>query len=199
MKNLKRNISAALALVLVAHMAGAQSGGRRDQIPAEFMTPSKNWRAGSAGATVHYDRVTGMAQSPTGASQVIYFEKNGPGTLRQETFLQANAYGVVKSSLTTIDATVTVGTVTDDEGVTAKTLTIHPVRGEYKMMDNGKYSTRPVAQDELMSSKFSGKTYAVLRQKEPRTGKDVLMMIDLGENKRVDNSDTVLTYVVYEP
>ncbi len=188
-----------LALSLWAHAAAAQTAPRGDQIPAEFMTPSKSWRTGSAGLTVHLDKWTGRAQAPSGAAQVIHFEKNGPGTLRQETFLQANAYGVVKSTLTTIDATVTVGTVTDDEGVTASTLTIHPVRGDYKIVDNGKRSERPIPQDELMSSKFSGKTYAVLRRTDPGSGREVLMMIDLGANKRVDDTDTVFTYSVYVP
>lgn len=198
-KNIRCRIGLSIAFTLLAHGAMAQPAGRGDPIPAEFMAPSKSWRAGAAGLAVHYDRLTGMAQAPSGAAQVIHFEKDGPGTLRQETFLQANAYGVVKSTLTTIDATVTVGTVTDDEGVTAKTLTIHPVKGHYQIMDNGKHSTRPVGQDELKSGKFSGKTYAVLRRTDPASGREVLMMIDLGANKRVDSTDTVLTYSVYKP
>lgn len=199
MTHTRRRTGLLIALTLLAPAAGAQPAGRGDAIPAEFMTPSKSWRAGSAGLTVHLDRQTGRAQAPSGAAQVIHFEKNGPGTLRQETFLQANAYGIVKSTLTTIDATVTLGTVTDDEGVTAKTLTIHPVRGQYQIVDNGRHSTRPVSAEELASSKFSGKTYAVLRRTDPASGREVLMMIDLGANKRVDDNDTVLTYSVHAP
>lgn len=182
----------------MSSMQAQQGGG----IPAEWMQPSKAWRSGAMGATTFFDRSTGKAQAPTGAAQVLYFEKNGPGTLRQETFLQAGtAYGDVRASLTTVDGTVTVGSITDDEGVTAKTLTFQAVRGEYRIMNNGQYSTRPISPEELRSGKFSGKTYAVMRQTDPNYGRpqEVLLLIDLGANKKVDNSDTVTKFVVHQP
>ncbi len=199
-------LGAALACVLV-QQAGAQTmqssrPPAAQGVPAEWMQPSKVWRYGSVGATTFFDKSTGKAQAPTGAAQVIYFEAQGPGTLRQETFLQAGtAYGDVRSSLTTVDFKVTVGSVTDDEGVMAKTMTLHPVRGDYKMMNNGTYSTRPIDDAELKSSKFSGKTYAVLRQTDPNYGQpqEVLLLIDLGSNKKVDNTDTVIKFVVHRP
>ena len=178
----------------------AQSDG--DAIPTEWIQPSKAWRSGAIGATTFFDRSTGKAQAPTGAAQVLHFEKNGPGTLRQETFLQAGtSYGDVRASLTSVDGTVTVGSVTDDEGVTAKTLTFQAVRGEYRIMNNGQYSTRPISPEELRSSKFSGKTYAVVRKTDPNYGRpqEVLLLIDLGSNKKVDNSDTVTKFVAHQP
>ncbi|WP_431113091.1 hypothetical protein [Variovorax paradoxus] len=181
-----------LALLLSADGALAQS---RD-IPPEFKTPGPVWRAGSLSPTVSYDRASGMAKAPTGGAQVLHFEKDGPGTVTQETFLQATSpAGQVKSSLTTVRATVTVGSVTDDEGATAKTLTLSPVRGQYRMSDNGVVTTREIAPAELHSSKFR-KTYAVVRMTDPNYGRpqEALLLIDLGENKKVDNTDAVIKF-----
>lgn len=170
-------------------------------IPPEFKSPAASWRSGGLSPTVFYDRSTGMAGAPTGAAQVLHFEKDGPGTVTQETFLQAaSPSGQVKASLTTVRSSVTVGSVTDDEGSTAKTLTLRPVSGQYRMTENGSHRTRSIPPEELNSSKFR-KTYAVVRMSEPNYGRpqETLLLIDLGENGRVDDSDTVLKFVPYVP
>jgi hypothetical protein len=168
-------------------------------IPPEFKTPGPAWRSGSLSPGVSYDRATGLAKAPTGGAQVIHFEKDGPGTVTQETFLQATSpAGQVKSSLTTVRATVTVGSVTDDEGTTAKTLTLTPVSGQYRMSDNGVVTTREIAPAELHSSKFR-KTYAAVRMTDPNYGRpqEALLLIDLGDNKKVDNTDAVIKFFPY--
>lgn len=165
-------------------------------IPDEFKTPAATWRSSALSPTVSYDKASGMARAPTGASQILHFEKDGPGTVTQETFLQATSpAGQVKSSLTTVRSIVTVGTVTDDEGTTAKTLTLSPVSGQYRMSDNGAVTTRDIPAGELNSSRFR-KTYAAVRMTDANYGKpqEALLLIDLGENKKVDNTDAVLKF-----
>jgi len=188
----RRVMRTAFLALLVSGGALAQS---RD-IPPEFKTPGPVWRSGALSPTVSYDRASGMAKAPTGGAQVLHFEKDGPGTVTQETFLQATSpAGQVKSSLTTVRATVAVGSVTDDEGTTAKTLTLTPVSGQYRMSDNGVVTTREIAPAELHSSKFR-KTYAVIRMTDPNYGRpqEALLLIDLGENKKVDNTDAVIKF-----
>lgn len=177
-------------------MAGNALAQARHSIPGEFKTPTAVWRSGASSPTVFYDKATGMARAPTGASQILYFEKDGPGTVTQETFLQAvSPAGQVKASLTTVRSTVTVGSTTDDEGTTATTLTLAPVSGQYRTSDNGAVATRDIPAAELNSSRFK-KTYAVVRMTDPNYGKpqEALLLIDLGENKRVDDTDAVLKF-----
>jgi len=177
-------------------MAGNALAQAGHPIPGEFKTPAAAWRSGALSPTVFYDKATGMARAPTGASQILYFEKDGPGTVTQETFLQAvSPAGQIKASLTIVHSTVAVGSTTDDEGTTAKTLTLTPVRGQYRTSDNGTITTRDIPSAELNSSRFR-KTYAVVRMTDPNYGKpqEALLLIDLGENKKVDDTDAVLKF-----
>lgn len=192
--------AAALAMAAIAPLpALAQPGS---VLPAELLTPSRSWRSGAMSPSVFYDKATGLARAPTGTARVLHFEKDGPGTVVEETFAQASSMdGQARSSLTTVHYAVTVGSVVDDEGVRAPTLSFRPTKGNYRVVNNGAVSTRAIDDAELKSGKFSGRTYAVVRQTDPNYGKpqEVLVMVDLGDNKKVDDTDVALKYIPYTP
>lgn len=176
----------------------------KNPIPQEFMTPTKNWRAGAMSLIVLYDPNTGQTRPPNGSAQVIHFEDKGTGTFKMETFNQYGNYTRFVSTLTTVEGTMTTGTMTTGtitiEGEPFKTLTMHPLSGSDQIVDNGAKTTKKLSQQEL-NSRGDGiftRTYVCDRDVDDY-GEQRLVMVSLGSNGTWDQSDAVnkLNYFVY--